>query len=843
MAANEPSLPSSASLVDPLKKIQALEQREIELEAKIQLAEKAVEQAQLHPNPALQAGRQEIARLNKQKEVALLGLYKAKAEALGLGLPFAFLGSPFITYWMVFVDGILMVASLLALYLWKYKRDLVFRVAFREMRASLGTTIRPSGTQALGIKDGHYLGAILLVFGIVAAAFLVLLLWSMPAMSATSAQEAGVPFWEIRQDNFGKNVDDFKYLIASEGYGKLSFVMEHPLSPRFDPRLYRQGADQQVFSFKRTPPIDFPITQLRVNSFEYLFLLGRLLYEDGGKDDTAFSYLSMLTNVRELRFDNPQLAEVYVLNLLKIAIMKGRGQQFEALKAAFIDFARPELRFDLASFLVFEADKGEGFKLYRHLLPTYPEMAMELATTIVGRLGPQETYVFYAAAQEELAHANSPVQAGRIAQALLQSMLKVWSSLRVKTSPGQATPEQVAASRVYKDYVALLRRVLESPALQNDTARLQALSVLADEMDQRDFVRAQLGQLASKLNSYAPVDAYLLCVQLKAKLGDKSDSDNLLDRAYSQDYAHSPSDLEEIVTYCINVKDVERAVKALNSLFGNFQQYQQKRASEQLVKLLGLDLPVPQQGISMLCVYALLNQRIMNQGVCLSKMEEANKVGLENSLTSYARKWDLNINELFYLLEVYREQGNFGKFNTILPIFQAAAERYRREHEPRANEIIAGLEKRLAQTEDSLKQLAPSPEELAAMVTKLKREISDIESQAKWVITKAKLQRTLVLLTFILLAAYTLCTVFFCLCRGAYYARRVAQFKMGVFWLRFLEGVGFSTMLTIVPLPIGVSLVTSSQFLLRLIQVPLDEAVIEIPTPVEREKIDNLVGK
>ena len=799
---------------DMAERYQALQTREHQLIQEI-------EQGQRAPQQAVEEYRRELSKLRAQQAQAASDLASASNEGFLssslLYLVMSFLGLP---PWVVGL--VLILFSLTGLYLWRKKRDIVFTAPFTAMRAALAQTISTSGAEPV-VEDGKSrLGAILRILAIATAVLMILAFLTRPAWSAQEQAQSGVVFWDVKKQNFDQNVHDFTSLKKLEGYARLAFMLQNPVVAVLDLReatpLWQEG-----LAFKRQPAITFTTRTVSVNSFEYLYLLGRCFYEEG-KDDSAFAYFAMLRDLRSHAFQNRNQAERYLLNLLKIAIRDNKIAQFEELERLFLENARDDLQLEMADFLVFDVDKKKGLDLFKRILLKNIRPSLLLLARIINQLPPAEAYDFCQAAMDEL------VRDKRSTELLVELLMNSWDKL---TAPDPK-------NAVGKDYVDLLKTGVSK--LVDLQLRMRALALLL-EHKQFDFVRTELAQIRQQASSLRlSVNDYLSIIQLYRQLGDNHTANSILDSTYSQVFPRDPHALKKLLIYVLDNNDFERGKQILKIIFTNFREAQGAQTDAVLIQSLGLKLPLPWEGLPLQSFYGLLQDRVHNRSEARVELESSLKSSLEEALKKYDPQMNLNINVLYFLLKIYHKQDDATKFHALLPLYDGAVDNYWKMNKNTWNNQISRLENRVNELEKRRHELLPTAEEMKANLQRVQDEIDKLRREESLTRLKTNLNLAATGLIYILLAVTFLGSQVFIICRAGYHAKQAAHWRMGVFLVRFWEGNGFALMMTIVFFPLGAPMVLISQLLLRLLKDNLDPPAVAVqsvgiePTEVNEDR-------
>ncbi len=777
-----PVFPDIEQNVQPFKKMADMHLNMVRQEKRL---EEQIEQARKSPSPEIVQFRKEMNRLQAKRDRAAsqLGEYRQPGGFLRLGV--ASISG--------IVGGVTLLFSLVVLYIWSYKRDIAFLNPYSDMRSALIATVKPSR----GLTGKASLRRFFLIMAIASLILFLLALLTNPLWAAEGRQSvSGVVYWDVQKENFDQNVQDLKALQKLSGYSRLAFILEHPAARTVNLPQITSLWGKNGLVFKQEPAMMFGEKDLHVNSFEYLFLLGRCYYEDN-KIDSALRYFAMAGDLKAHAFENQYAAESYLLNLLEIAISSKRISQFEELERQFLENADGRLQLALADFLVFKADRKEGRELFQRILLKNIEPAMGFLARVLQKLGADEAYGFCMAALDEFTHAK------RSPEMLVELLIKNWALI---TSGNPQTHQ--------KDYLELVKTA--TMQVKDTSIELQALQLLLKQ-GQRDFVGAELENIHQRSGGRLTVSDYLAVITLYEQLGDAHKAESVLEYAITQVFPYNASAMHALLNYCLEHGDYDRASKTLEVVFKNSPATMSSPTDQSFLDLLKIDLPLPWESLPLRGFYGLLQDRVQNFGNARSELEMALKPNLEQALLRYDQTMDLNINVLYLLLKMYQSQKDVQKFQAVYPLYTDSVSSYwsRNETEWRRNMDL--LKKKVADLEKEKQELLPTPEEMKSQRLQIRQEIQRISRQAARERFKSHVNALVTRLIFLLAAIYSIGALVYVLCRAGHYARQAAHWRMAVFVTRFTEGYGFALMMTVVFIPVGVVMVLLSQCLLALL--------------------------
>ncbi|KMY67284.1 hypothetical protein AAU61_10520 [Desulfocarbo indianensis] len=697
---------------------------------------------------------------------------------------------------------------LIASYLVWFKRDMAFIHDWAVMRTAFYRLVLPKPIIAKPGTGAFMRWACL----IMAALFFILLVLFIVAGVASAREQASdtsLNLWAPQKLSFDEALKNLNLLAEKDQLTRFAFILEHPVRPdlRLTSYVKYERAPQKGYELKKEPGIRFQEQYLPVNSYEHLYLLGRVLYEKGDLDK-SLRYFGWAKDLSEHPFHNPNQAQHYLLNQLKIVLSQKREAEYRELLKIFLENAEPQMRYQLIRFIAFEVDMDNGLRLFERTAPDKPGEAALLIKGIAKDKGAVAALPFWEAYKKEVPSDRMPVTQ------TVAALVEAHKACDPDDNKDLAT-----------EYLAGLKLALEQTReLAGKNHGYQYLLSLGDNK----FVAQRLDADLTAIGLRSGLTSYLEAVRLLHQAGSVAETTTHLEKAYGELFTKR-SDLLKIIDFCLDNDLLLQASKATDQMLEAEPGLGRLLMVEKMVKKLNLKMPVSSSGVTVLGFSGMLNYRLKNYQTARQHLEKALKPELDMSLLTYKAQPRFNMNELYSLLKTYLELKQMDLVAVALPAYERSFKEMLTEKNKEAlKKKIENLKEEIKRIKESPAYVLSSDERTAQRKKKLREEIDDVKSSIRW------FERGPKILSFTLPAFVILCLVWslffawYTLCRASYYALQRRTMKYTVFTVVQAETLGYFLVMTLVFSSVGGLILLICNLLMRAMGVgePKDEAVM-----------------
>lgn len=688
---------------------------------------------------------------------------------------------------------------LVALYLWLFKRDMVFKISPGEMIRKCVDYIKPPSFKGIKERLKEPTGLFLTITGVVTITLIIAILILFTMISAVSAETLSdrkqIPLWNIHDKSFEENLLNASRLIEMKmDYDKLIFTLKHPLRDKIVFKDLSVYQNLEGLVFRRMPEFVYKADFVRRNSFEHLFLLGRLYYE-AGKKDIAFGYFNSLKRISDYKFTDPAQASDALLNMLKIAYLERRDAEFTGLLNIFLSDSANE---DIALLITFLLDNHQEkcFRLFKQRIKYAPLHTIPLLDKVVEKKGyEEEGYPYFEAYYEEI---------------IGNKRLTTDSLLEKLTDIGYAVQKDKKPSIFIGKYNELIKRSIYSS--KNINTVLYAYSYLSD-VGEKEFVINELNNLfKDNMQLKSNMDLYTKGLDIYYKTNERSVYITNVEKSYTTLFVHSYTSLYKLLLNTLEKREFSLASEVLDQIFLRFNNKKHIHATPSLIAYLDIDLPHAKSGLSFIGFSGLLNYKIKNVDKCKTSLEEAIHPNLTDTLSMYGNNLKVNINEIYFLMKIYSELGLYTQLEVALPIYERLVDIHLGAIISDIKSNITLTQKRVDGLKSSLDSIAADEKLFKKLKKDLEKEISQLKSNKESLSLRKSMMNILLYTARIISATIGFFLLIYSLGRAGYYASNVDSWRSTIFTLRFVETIGFIQCMSVIGLPIGLIIVILAQY-------------------------------